>query len=383
MGWIEPTKSGKFRAGYRDPDGRVRHRTFDKESEAKFFLSNMNVEIVRGSWIDPKAGKVLMRDWVDEWQATTVNLRASTRVRYQYALNKYVLPRFGSATLESIQPLHVRRWVAELASTLSPESTKKTYLVLSRILKAAVDSGLLGQTPCRGIALPPIEPEEMRFLTPDEVAALAETIDPRYTPVILLGAYGGLRWGEMAGLRARRLDPFKAEVRVAEILVELDGRNLTFGHPKTKAGRRTVPLPREVAQELAAHAASFSKDPDDLLLTGVRGGPLRKSPFRSRVWLPAIKAAGVAPLRVHDFRHTAVAFWIAAGAHPKKIAAWAGHSSVSVVLDRYGHLLPDSADDQREALGAIFRAAKKSAKESPGDKVVDLREAHRRRQHGD
>jgi hypothetical protein len=51
-----------------------------------------------------------------------------------------------------------------------------------------------------------------------------------------------------------------------------------------------------------------------------------------------MRAAGLAPLRVHDMRHTAVALWIAAGANPKQLAAWAGHTSVAVVLDRYAHL---------------------------------------------
>lgn len=378
MGWIEPTGNGKYRAGYRDPDGRARHRTFDKESEAKRFLSAMDVDISRGMWIDPSAGKILMKDWVEEWWTTTVNLRPSTRVRYQYVLDKDLLPKFGSAPLQSINPLHVRQWVTELASRLSPASTKKAYLVLSQILKAAVDSGLIGVSPCRGISLPRIELEEMRFLTPDEVAGLTEAVDPRFRPVVLLGAYGGLRWGEMAGLRVRRFDQVKAEVRVAETMVELDGRRITFGQPKTKAGRRTVPLPREVAEEVSTHISQYCRDPNDLVLQSLNGGPLRKSPFRSRVWLPAIESAGVEPLRVHDLRHTAVALWIVAGANPKQIAAWAGHSSVSVVLDRYGHLFPDSAEDQRDVLGKMFLAAKQSVETSENSDVIDIDEARKR-----
>src|SRR5688500_7325210 len=60
--------------------------------------------------------------------------------------------------------------------------------------------------------------------------------------------------------------------------------------------------------------------------------------FRARVWRPAVVAAGLDGLRIHDLRHTAVALWIAAGANPEEVAARAGHSSVSFTLDRYGHL---------------------------------------------
>ena len=77
---------------------------------------------------------------------------------------------------------------------------------------------------------------------------------------------------------------------------------------------------------------------------------MRASLFRRRFWVPAINVAGLAPLRVHDLRHTAVSLWIAEGANPKQVAVRAGHTSVSVVLDRYGHLYPQHDDDLMAAL---------------------------------
>ena len=68
-------------------------------------------------------------------------------------------------------------------------------------------------------------------------------------------------------------------------------------------------------------------------------------PLPTKVLEPAVRGAWLAPLRIHDLRHTAVSLWIADGAHPKQVAALAGHSSVSVVLDRYGHLYPSHDDD--------------------------------------
>lgn len=64
-----------------------------------------------------------------------------------------------------------------------------------------------------------------------------------------------------------------------------------------------------------------------------------------------------AHLRPYDLRHTAVALWIAAGADPKLIAERAGHTSVSIVLDRYGHLYPDASERLNEALDAMGRSA--------------------------
>lgn len=69
------------------------------------------------------------------------------------------------------------------------------------------------------------------------------------------------------------------------------------------------------------------------------GFALRPSSFRPRFSNPAVEAAGLTPLRIHDLRHTAVSLWIADTANPKQVAVRAGHSSVSVVLDRYGRLV--------------------------------------------
>jgi hypothetical protein len=94
-----------------------------------------------------------------------------------------------------------------------------------------------------------------------------------------------------------------------------------------------------------------------VVFTAPEGGAVRLSSWRSRFFLPATKAAGVRPFRVHDLRHTAVSLWIAAGASPNEVAARAGHSLVSVVLDRYGHLLPGSSERVNDALDRLATAS--------------------------
>jgi len=127
-------------------------------------------------------------------------------------------------------------------------------------------------------------------------------------------------------------------VRVTENAVEVKG-TIEWGVPKTRAGRRTVPIPTAVVASLDRHLREqVGPEPAALVFGGASGGVLRAGSWRTRFSHPAIRAAGLGGLRVHDLRHTAVSLWIAAGASPKQIATWAGHTSVSVVLDRYGHL---------------------------------------------
>jgi integrase len=192
----------------------------------------------------------------------------------------------------------------------------------------------------------------MRYLNPAEIACLAEAIRPGYQVLVFLGAYGGLRIGELAGLRRSRVDLDAGTVDVAETVVEVEGR-LLFGPPKTRAGRRRIRVPRRVVDELALHLRAPGR-PTDPVFRSPAGGPLRVTGFRTRIWRPATLAAGLPGLRIHDLRHTAVALWIAAGASPKEVAVRAGHTSTSFVLDRYGHLFPEADAALCDRLDALF-----------------------------
>jgi integrase len=348
-------RNGKttYRARYRDPAGQERAKVFTRRGDAQRFLTEMENRKLKGTWTDPTLGRVQFREWLREWWATTTNLRRTTAVRDATYLRLYVLPRFGELPLAAIGQRDVRAWVADLtARELAPATVVKAYQLLGKVLAGAVDAGMIAQSPCRRVSLPKIEREEMRFLTPVEIGRLADAIRPRYRALVLVGAYGGLRIGELAGLRRERVDVLRGTVEVAEIMTEVAGK-LQVGPPKTRASRRTIGLPRAVVNVLAEHLAPGGQ-PADFVFTGPEGGPLRIANFRNRIWRPATKKAGLEGLRIHDLRHTAVALWIAAGASPKEVAVRAGHSSVSFTLDRYGHLYPESDASLRDRLDTFF-----------------------------
>lgn len=367
-------KVNRYRVRWRSPDGRSRSQTFDKKVDADRQLTLVQHSKLDGSYVDPGAGRLTITEWVPIWRAGIVDLRPSTLARDDGYVERYILPAFGSTRLVELDHASVTAWVAEMVTTgprpwwdvveepkrkrrpLSPATVTKCAQILGKIMTAAVAAGRLKSSPCVGIKLPRIEREEMRFLTPAEITALAGAIDPCYRAAVLLGAYGGLRVGELWGLQAGRVDVLRSRVDVAEILVEVSGV-LHFGPPKTKAGRRAVPLPRVALDALSDHLRSYPAGPKDLVFRTVEGDPTRLSNWRHRIWEPAVKEAKLEHLRPHDLRHTAVALWIAAGASPREIAARAGHSSVVTVLDRYGHLLPGSEDKVNDALDAMAAAS--------------------------
>lgn len=347
-------RGDRWQARYRGPDGRERSKRFGRKVDAERWLDLNGADIARGRWVDPRLGKITLREWAEQWTATTAANRPSTRARDASYLRTHILPTFGDRQLSSIGHLEVRGWVAELSTRKAPATVRLAAQMLTKIVATAVDAGLLANNPCDRVPLPSIEREEMRFLTPEEVARLADAIAARYRALVLVGAYGGLRIGELAGLRRGRVDVLRSRVDVVETCVEISG-HITFNQPKTRAGRRSLTLPRSVMADLNEHLSAYTAQQHNaLVFTAPGGGPLRVPAWRRRCWTPAVEKAGLAGLRPHDLRHTAVALWIASGANPLEVSRRAGHTSTSFTQDRYGHLFPEADTALADRLESIM-----------------------------
>jgi integrase len=342
---------------YRDPDRVERSRTFRTREEADRFARKVEVSKDEGSYIDPALGKTLFVDWAEDWLASTSPaLRPRTVSGYRSLMKNHILPVFGYVPLAKIRPVDVQRFVAELSQHgMSSSRVRSTYFLLQAILRAAVESAYIGRSPCLGIKLPRAVVREMSFLSADEVKRIGDAVPAQYRALIYLLAYGGLRWGEAAALRRRRVNVLRRRVEVSESLSDVDGQ-LHFGPTKTHQSRQ-VALAKSLNERLRAHLEHHVvKDRDALVFTSPEGDPLRLPNFRRRVWWPALDEAGVSrAVRIHDLRHTCASLLIAQGTHPKAIQQHLGHSSISVTLDRYGHLFPDQQDEVADALDEIIR----------------------------
>lgn len=339
----------RWRVRWYDPEGRQRHDTFDREGDALRFKARVETDVYSGSFIDPERARQTVASFHREWRESVVDLRRSSLSRLDATVLNQVLPEFGRLPLSGVSNAHVRAWVSRLrASGLSASSIRKAVFALRRILAAAVADRRLAFNAADNVPLPAEEYGDQRFLDGIEVATLVEAFRAlgggRFDALPLVAAYGGLRFGELAALRRSRVDVVRGRLQVVEKLEDVDGV-LSFGPPKTKNGRREVPLPRRVVRALEQHLAAFV-DPasDALVFTGLQGQPLRRAGFRRSWWLPAVRAAGLDPFTFHELRHTFVSLWVSLNVNPKEISVRAGHSSVAFTLDRYGHLY-ERADD--------------------------------------
>lgn len=224
-------------------------------------------------------------------------------------------------------------------------------------------SGCGGPPRFRG-KLPAKRRSEIRFLDADEFARLAHETPREYRPMIYLAGVLGVRWSEVAGLRVGRLDFLRRTLTVIETCAEVEGR-IIFADVKSPASRRTLSIPNFLVEMLAEHVAARGRPgPEALLFVAPNGGPLRRSTFRTRVFDPAARRAGIDDVTFHGLRHTAVALMIEAGAHIEAIKQRLGHSSIRVTSDVYGSLLPTVDESVTDALDARFTRLQPSGGQS-------------------
>ena len=346
-----------WRARTRLRNGQARSKTFARKVDAETWLTTIEAGKLDGTAADPKRGRTLYGTWLDRWQpARRHGRRPSTVARDDSYLDNHVRPHWADWQLASIERADVVDWVGSLTEKgLAPATVTKVYQLFAASIEDAVTERYLGVSPCRSIELPKVRKSAIRFLTPDEVARLADSIDPRYRALVFVAGYGGLRIGELAGLHRGDVDVERRQLRVERSASWVKGHLYLHDEPKTSAARRSIGLPAFVMDELADHLDNHAGP--KIVFPSPGGGYIDPNRWRRRQFDPAVKAAGLGELHPHELRHTAVSLWIAQGADVKRVAARAGHSSVSFTLDRYGHLYPDADDDLMGALDKIGKAA--------------------------
>jgi integrase len=231
---------------FRTADGKQRSKQFKRRRDALAFANVTEVDRQHGTLVDPRLGRITVGEWWDQWWPTVTNLRPSTKARDEQFFRTHARPVFGSTPLGKLDRTALRAWVADLGSpdgsNLAPATIHRVVQLMNKCVNAAFEDRLIAHNPVAKLPLPRIERREMRFLDTDNIWKLADEIDEAYRSFVLLGAFGGLRLGEMLGLRWKRVDLLRRRVDIAETLVSIGG-HITFGPPKTKAAVRTVPLP--------------------------------------------------------------------------------------------------------------------------------------------
>jgi integrase len=341
---------GRWRARYRDDDGREHAKHFTRKVDARRWLDEVTASVVTGTYVDPKAGTVTFHDYAERWRAVQVH-RPSSQAHVETMLRRHVYPVLGERKLAAILPSDIQALVKGL--DLAPGTVGVVHSIVSSVMRSAVRDRRIVANPCEGTRLPKVERKRVVPLTTEQVEALRSAMPGSLRALVTFAAGTGMRQGECLGLTVDRLDFLRRTVTVDRQLVTVPDNGSQLAPPKTAASVRTIPLPQVVVDAMAAHLTAYPPGAGGLVFT-LDGGPITRQRF-GHLWRPLVREAGLpAGVGLHALRHYYASLLIRHGESVKTVQARLGHASATETLDTYSHLWPDSDDRTREAIDSVL-----------------------------
>ena len=355
--------ASRFLASYRDPEGRVRSAgTYPSRRAAERAANREEQRVLAGNWRDHTLGAVAFQTYVEKDWLPSKHIEPTTRAAYVSNLNKHFFPFFGRKLMYQITPSLVQDWVTKAAADgLSARSIRKYHTMLHSIFKRAVRDQLIVTNPCEHTELPKIVSKKSRTLTPEEFDILITALPARYRLMVESAIETGMRWGELVALKPRHIDFLRRTITVEDTIIEVSRKHSPTGerfvakpYPKDNEPR-TFAVRQDWLDAVADHIKLGNLGHDDLLFATTAGTPISRNTFRTRVWLPAVKASGVSfNVRMHDLRHAHASWLLAGGSDLKSVMDRLGHAQIQTT-QKYLHALKEADQRNLDALDLMTR----------------------------
>jgi integrase len=270
---------------------------------------------------------------------------------YQRELTKQVVPAFGGKRVGRLERPHLQRWADGLSEDRSPSTVRNIVASLRALIAFAELRGWALADPCRGLRLPTGEKQRDRIASAAEAAELIAALGPTDRAALGCAVYAGLRLGELLALDVAAVDLDAGWLHVHS---NWDPGAKEFVPTKNRQARR-VPIIERLAVLLTDHLVLLDHPSDGLLFPSTKRADWPTDPAILRRRVRKRWAEGeLSPLGFHEGRHTFASIAIAAGLNAKAISTYMGHSTITITLDRYGHLMPGSEDEARTLLDSYL-----------------------------
>lgn len=356
------TKGSRLVVVYRDSDGKQHKQFCSTKAEALAFKATVTADKARGEIVRPS--RVTVADYFAEWLPayrgrTSKGIREQTKQGYAEQMRLHVLPALGRRRLADLGPRDVKRLAADLrAKGLAENSVRLALAPLRAMLADAFEEEVIRRNPAAGVSVARPrddvdggEEAKVKALTDDELRRLLAEIAEPHRLLFELLAVTGLRIGEALALQWQHVDFGRSR-----LLVRRRWYRGTFAAPKSRFGRRDVPLTEAMTRRLWQARKEVHGGDDALVFPSSAGTPLGDANLY-KVFKPAAKRAGVPWASFHTLRHTCATALFRAGKNPKQVQAWLGHHAASFTMDVYVHLLPDDVGEAPERFDDLAPAA--------------------------
>jgi integrase len=364
-------RRGRWVIDFYDQHGKRRWKTLPKgttKKKARDELRQIEEQVERGTFLPlkkiPNFSEVATQ-WLGHKK---INIRDHTYSAYECHIRRNLKPFFGNLKITNVNYNSISKFTAqENVRGASIYHVKKSLVILGGIMGYAVRQRLIDWNPVREAEKPRgrscyRSSDEMNILRPDEIRQFLDHVEGlKYRTFFTLAVMTGARQGELIGLMWSDIDWYNSQVLIRRTFQR--GR---LYEPKSKTSRRKIDIGPTVIGQLKKWKLACPPTELDLVFPSDAGTPLDKHNLVRRHFEPALRRAGLRKIRFHDLRHTFASLLIAQGEHPKYIQSQMGHSSISVTMDVYGHLMDTVNQDAAKRLdSAIF--------EENGSKMVAMK----------
>ncbi len=302
----------------------------------------------RDSGLIYDCGSMTIGEYLDKWvDAIEGTVRKRTWKRSEEIVRLHLVPTLGKTRLDRLNALQVQSlYRSKLDSGLSPRTVQIVHATLHKALKQAIRWQLISRNVTEDVEPPKATKKEIRSLDEEQVkrllqAAKGDGLETLY----ILAITTGMRSGELLGLKWEDVDLKAGIIRVRRTV--FNGR---VEAPKTPKSRRSIKLNRSCSHALKEHQRI-----GEWVFSTETGTSISVHNLHNRSWKPLLKKANLpSDTRFHDLRHTCATLLLAKGVHPKIVQELLGHSTISMTLDTYSHVLPNMQEKAVQAMEEIF-----------------------------
>lgn len=343
--------------------GRRRTKYAPTRRACQAWLTEQRAALDQGRSLEPV--RVTVADYLTHWlEIGQPTWAPSTHKHYAQVVRDHLVPEIGSVQLQRLRPDHVQVLLSrKLQAGTGTRTVQLAHAVLRRALNQARRWGLITTNPAEVIDAPRPPRHEMSVWDANQVRRFLEACaDHRLHALFYLAVTAGIRQGELLGLQWSDFDAATGTLQIQRQIRRVHGEGLQLRDVKTAAGRRLITLGETGIAKLRAHrkdqieeqlfAGAQWNNAHDLIFTNTIGGPVDPSKLYKQ--FRAISArAGLPQIRFHDLRHTAASLMLSQGIHPKVVQERLGHSTISITLDTYSHVVPSLQRDAAELIDAL------------------------------
>jgi integrase len=347
--------------------GRVGGKRQTRYVTVKGSLKDAQRELTRllhtaddGTFVDPTTQTI--GKYLTAWLNSALTQSPKTLERYRQLARLQIIPHLGEIKLQKLRPEHLEQWHAALLATdLSARTVSHAHKVLGAALKQAVENGTLARNVAAIRKPPSVEQQEIEILNPDQIKTVLDGLAGHALhPIASLALATGMRRGELLAVQWSDVDLDRAVLRV-ERSVEETRSGLRVKPPKTKRGRRNIGLPPEAVAMLREHRKAqtelrlkLGQGGQPVLVFSDTEGKMLSPNGVSRSWRQTCEARKLPRVPFHALRHTHASTLLRAGVDVLTVSRRLGHSSPSMTLDVYGHLIEGADAAAAKAIEGVL-----------------------------